>query len=240
MKLARICLVLMLALGAGCSEKDLREAVRYIDATAEQIPLTEAEVAEALRDSLSRGISRGAALASREGGYLQNPALKIGFPPDAIKVEQTLRKLGFGREIDRFVEQLNRSAEQAASKAKPIFIRAITSMTIRDAFEILNGDADAATRYLSRTTGEDLYAAFLPVVQQTLDQTSATRYYGELVNRFNQLPLTFDVDPNLDRYATEQAIEGLFKLIAEEEAEIRANPAARTTRLLRRVFGSLD
>ncbi len=241
MKLVSLMLVLAFCLtAAACSEKDLRDAVSYLDESAEVVPLTEQEVAAALKDSLSRGISRGSALAARTDGFLRDPRLKIEFPPDTIKVERTLRKIGFGKELDRFVEQLNRAAEQAAAKAKPIFIREITSMTIRDAFEVLNGEADAATRYLERSTGDELYDAFLPVVQKSLDQTSATRYYGELVERFNQLPLTFDVDPDLDEYATNKAIEGLFKLIAEEEAKIRADPAARTTRLLRRVFGSLD
>lgn len=240
MNTARVLLLCSLALVTACSDKDLRDAVAYLDATAEEVPLTEREVSAALKDSLARGISRGAAQASTTDGFLLNPELKIEFPPDAIKVEQTLRKIGFGKELDRFVVQLNRAAEQAAARAKPIFIREITSMSFRDAFDILNGETDAATRYLERTTSDELYDAFLPVVQKTLDQTSATRYYAELVNRFNQLPLTFDVDPDLDEYATEKAIEGLLKLVAEEEARIRANPAARTTRLLRRVFGSLD
>ena len=240
MKPVRILLLLMLTLVVACSEKDLRDAVRYIDESTDLVPLTEEEVSAALKDSLARGISRGSALAARTDGYLGNPRLKIEFPPDTIKVEQTLRKIGFGKELDRFVEQLNRAAEQAAAKAKPIFIREITSMDIRDAFEILNGGPDAATRYLERSTSDELYDAFLPEVQKALDQTSATRYYAELVNRFNQLPLTFNVDPDLDEYATNKAIEGLFKLIADEEAEIRANPAARTTKLFRRVFGSLD
>ena len=122
----------------------------------------------------------------------------------------------------------------------PSFIKAITSMTIRDAFEILNGEADAATQYLMRTTGDDLRKAFSPVVADKLDETSATRYYGEIVNRYNRIPLVEKVDPDLQSYATDKAIEGLFLLIAEEEANIRANPRARTTQLLRRVFGSLD
>jgi hypothetical protein len=113
-------------------------------------------------------------------------------------------------------------------------------MTIRDAFDILNGAEDAATQYLIRTTGDDLREQFLPVVSDTLQETSATRYYGDIVNKYNQLPLVSDVDPDLEAYATDRAIEGLFVLIADEEARIRANPGARTTKLLRRVFGSLD
>ncbi|MCP4979747.1 MAG: DUF4197 domain-containing protein [Gammaproteobacteria bacterium] len=223
-----------------CSEKDLRETFKIISTSADEIPLTTAEVVAALKDSLSRGITKGANLASLKDGYLGNPELKIEFPEDLHKVEKALRKIGLGKDVDRFVRQLNRGAEKAASKAKPVFIKAITSMTISDAFEILNGAPDAATQYLQRTTGAELRTQFLPIVSDSLKQTSATRYYGEIVEKYNKLPLVSDVDPDLESYATDKAITGLFVLIAEEEASIRANPAARTTKLLRRVFGSLD
>lgn len=224
----------------GCSEKDLRETIEIINASVEEVPLTQAEVSAALKDSLSKGISRGALVASAKDGYLGNPRLKIEFPPEVKQVEKALRKIGLGKDVDRFVRQLNRSAEKAATKAKPIFIKAITSMTIRDAFEILNGEADAATQYLMRTTGNELRKQFRPIVSDKLGETSATRYYGDIVGKYNQLPLVKKVDPDLEAYATDKAIAGLFLLIAKEEANIRANPRARTTQLLRRVFGSLD
>ncbi len=229
--------VLMLT---GCSEKDLRQTYEIITASAEEVPLTQSEVVAALKDSLSRGISKGALVASAKDGYFGNPRLKIEFPTEVRKVEKALRKIGFGKDVDRFVKQLNRSAEKAATKAKPIFIKAITSMTIRDAFEILNGAEDAATRYLMRTTGDELREQFQPIVSDTLKETSATRYYGDIVKKYNQLPYVSDVDPDLEAYATDRAITGLFVIIADEEASIRANPGARTTKLLRRVFGSLD
>jgi hypothetical protein len=224
----------------GCSEKDLRETIEIINASVEEVPLTQAEVSAALKDSLSKGISRGALEASARDGYLGNPRLKIEFPPEVKQVEKALRKIGLGKDVDRFVRQLNRSAEKAATKAKPIFIKAITSMTIRDAFEILNGETDAATQYLMRTTGNELRKQFRPIVSDKLGETSATLYYGDIVSKYNQLPLVKKVDPDLEAYATDKAIAGLFVLIAKEEANIRANPRARTTQLLRRVFGSLD
>lgn len=238
MRILLIGLTLLALLG--CSEKELRETIELINASAEEVPLTRVEVVAALKDSLSQGISKGALIASRKNGYFRNPALKIPFPEEVEKVDEALRKIGLGKEVDRFVKQLNRGAELAAAKAKPIFIEAITSMSIRDAFEILNGEADAATRYLMRTTGDELRAQFLPIVSDKLNQTSATRYYGDIVSKYNQLPLVKKVDPDLDAYATDRAIAGLFLLIAEEEANIRANPRARTTELLKRVFGSLD
>ena len=238
MRLIPIGIVVLIL--AGCSEKDLRQAYEIVSASAEEVPLTNSEVVAALKDSLSRGISKGAHIASAKDGYYGNPRLKIEFPTEVRKVDEALRKIGFGKDVDRFVMQLNRSAEKAAAKSKPIFIKAITSMTIRDAFDILNGAEDAATQYLIRTTGDDLREQFLPVVSDTLQETSATRYYGDIVNKYNQLPFVSDVDPDLEAYATDRAIAGLFVLIADEEASIRANPGARTTKLLRRVFGSLD
>lgn len=235
-----ITLLLGLSLLAACSEKDLRRTYDLINASAAEVPLTETEVAAALRDALARGASLGAARASRENGYFADPRLRIEFPPDAERAAATLRKIGFGEQVDRFERQLNRAAELAAARAKPIFIKAITAMSIGDAFEILNGPADAATRYLRRETRGELRAAFDPIVRDALDETRATRYYAEIAETYNELPLTPDIDPDLHRYATERAIDGLFVLIADEEARIRADPAARTTRLLRRVFGSLD
>ena len=225
---------------AGCSGKDLRQVYEYVDEAVVEVPLTREEVTAALKDALSRGISRGAARVSVTDGYYGDARLRIPFPPEVRKVEEAFREVGLGGEVDRFVRQLNRSAEQAAVRAKPIFIDAITSMSIDDAFDILNGSPDAATRYLEENTGDKLREAFRPIVSDALDETSATRYYDDLIRAYNKLPFTRDVDPDLESYATDKAIEGLFLLIADEEANLRANPRARTTQLLKRVFGSLD
>lgn len=201
-------------------------------------PLTTAEVAEGLKEALIKGISTGSDLASQLDGYFKNPAIKIPFPPEVKKVEDKLRQLGLGNEVDKFVMTLNRGAEDAAKEAKPIFITAIRSMTIQDAWAILRGDQDAATQYLKRTTSAQLKEKFKPVIQNSLNKVNATKYYGEIVNRYNQIPLVQKVNPNLDEYATDKAIEGLFILIANEERNIRQNPVARTTELLRKVFGA--
>ena len=166
--------------------------------------------------------------------------MKIELPEDADKLKNTLRKLGFGVEIDRSVLQLNRAAERAAGRAKPVFIKAITSMNIDDAFDLLNGAQDAATRYLIDESRDELYEQFRPIVSEALIETSAAHYYADIVKRYNALPLVFDVDPELDDYVTEQALDGLFLLMAEEEAIIRTLASSRSTRLMKRVFGSLD
>ena len=222
-----------------CSSSDLQRTKDLLAEIQDQ-PLSKNEVTSGLKGALIQGISRGSDQASKLDGYYKNSQLKIPFPPEVQKVEKTLRDIGLGSEVDKFVRQLNRGAERAALQAKPIFISAIRSMTIEDAFAILNGDQNAATNYLKRTTSAPLKSKFLPVVSQSLDEVNATRYYGDIVSRYNKIPFVKKVNPNLDDYATNRAIDGLFLLIAKEEANIRANPVARTTEILQKVFGSLD
>lgn len=203
--------------------------------------LTEGEVSNGLKEALVKGISVGVSVASKEDGYNKNNLLRIPFPKDAEKVANTLRQIGLGKEVDRFVTTLNRGAENAAQEAKPIFINAIRSMTLKDAFGILKGDADAATSYLKRTTESQLIQAFRPKVSESLDKVNATKYYSELVAKYNRLPTTFNkVNPDLTDYATQMAIDGLFKLVEKEEKNIRANVSARSTELMRRVFAQQD
>lgn len=201
-------------------------------------PLTTAEVVEGLKEALVNGISKGSDQVSQLDGYFKNPEIKIPFPPDVKKVEDRLRQLGLGGEVDKFVMTLNRGAEDAAKEAKPIFIAAIKQMTIEDAWGILRGDPDAATQYLKRTTSPLLKEKFRPVIQNSLDKVNATKYYGEIITRYNSIPLVQKVNPDLNEYATDLAMQGLFTMIAKEERNIRENPVARTTELLKRVFGS--
>jgi hypothetical protein len=200
-------------------------------------PLTTAEVGEGLKEALIKGISNGSDLASQVDGYFKNPTIKIPFPPDVKKVEDRLRQIGLGNEVDKFVLTLNRGAEDAAKEAKPIFIAAIKQMTIDDAWAILKGEPDAATQFLKRTTSAQLKAKFSPVIQASLDKVNATKYYGDLVTRYNSIPLVQKVNPDLNDYATDLAMQGLFTMIAQEEKNIRQDPVARTTELLKRVFG---
>jgi hypothetical protein len=200
-------------------------------------PLTTAEVAAGLKEALVNGISKGADQVSQLDGYFKNPEIKIPFPPDVKKVEDRLRQIGLGGEVDKFVMTLNRGAEDAAREAKPIFIAAIKQMTIDDAWSILKGEPDAATQYLKRTTSPQLKEKFKPVIQASLDKVNATKYYGEIINRYNSIPLVQKVNPDLNEYATDLAMQGLFTMIAKEEKNIRQDPVARTTELLKRVFG---
>ncbi len=200
-------------------------------------PLTEAEVAGGLKEALIQGTTKGTAQASQQNGYYGNSLIRIPFPAEIQRVETTLRKVGMGSEVDKFVLSLNRAAEDAAISAKPIFISAIKSLTLKDVWNILSGEKDAATQYLKRTTSPQLITAFKPIIQQSLDKVNATKYYGTLITSYNQIPLVQKVNPDLNAYATDKAIAGLFTLVAQEEANIRENPIARTTELLKRVFG---
>ena len=199
--------------------------------------LSSAEAASGLREALLQGIGKGADQASQPDGFYLNRLIRIPFPPDAQRVATTLRSLGLGSQVDKFELSLNRGAEDAARSAKPIFIAAIKSLTFSDVWNILTGQQDAATQFLKRTTSSQLVTAFAPIMQQSLDQVGATRYYTQMATTYNQLPLVQKVQPDLNQYATGKAVDGLFTLIAQEEANIRENPVARTTEILRRVFG---
>ena len=228
-----------LALSASaCTVADVQRTVDGVLAgtAGTATPVTKDEVASGLRQALEVGITKGANQASQTDGYYKNTLIRIPFPEDVKKVETTLRKVGLGNEVDRFVMTLNRGAEDAAKSAVPIFVSAIKQMTLADAWGILKGDKDAATQYLKRTTSTQLRTAFMPFMQKSLEKTNATRYYADLVNQYNQIPLVQKVNPDLKEYATQKAIDGLFLLVAQEEASIRENPFARTTELLRRVF----
>lgn len=231
------CMFILIFLYAGCSSSQISQTLGEVNKALElEQPLTTAEVGEGLKEALIKGISNGSDLASRVDGYFKNPKIKIPFPPEAKKVEDKLRQLGFDKDVDRFIMTLNRGAEEAAKEAKPIFVTAIKSMTIQDAWGILKGEPDAATQYLKRTTTIQLREKFKPVIKDALSKVNATKYYGDIVNTYNQLPFVQDVNPNLDDYATDKAMEGLFLLISEEEKKIREDPLARTTDLLKRVF----
>jgi DNA-binding transcriptional ArsR family regulator len=222
----------------GCSSAEIN---KLLQSASGQAPLTQTEVSQGLKEALIQGISKGADKASMTDGFFKNELIKILLPEDARRVESTLRQVGLGSEVDRSLLAINRGAERAAQEAKPIFISAIRQMTIQDAFNILQGGEDAATQYLKRTTENQLIDLFQPKIQESLNEVGATRYYGDLANAYNSLPLTNrKIEPDLNSYVTERAVDGLFQLIAEEEKNIRENPIERTSALMRRVFGTLD
>jgi hypothetical protein len=199
--------------------------------------LTTEEIGRGLKEALTVGIKNSSSQASALNGYLGNQTIKLLFPPEAQKVEQKLRDLGLGNECDKFITTLNRGAEKAAEKAVPIFVDAITQMTIQDALSILKGDKDAATNYLKRTSSQALMNAYAPIMQDAISSTGATKMYGDIASTYNKIPFTQKINPDLQQYATQKAVDGLFLLVAQEEQKIRENPAARVSDILKRVFG---
>jgi hypothetical protein len=236
----KVLLGFLLSLSA-CTTAQVSQTLSEVNkaiAGDSQQPLSTNEVAEGLKEALVKGISNGSDLASQLDGYFKNPRIKIPFPPDVKKVEDKLRQLGLNNEVDRFIMTLNRGAEDAAKEAKPIFIAAIKQMTIQDAWGILKGNETAATDYLKRVTSDQLRAKFKPVIEASLNKVNATKYYGDLVGTYNKVPFVQKVNPDLNDYATTKAMDGLFLLISDEEKKIRKDPVARTTELLKKVFGA--
>jgi len=204
-------------------------------------PLTTAEITEGLKEALKVGAKNSAGLASQTDGFFKNSQLFIPFPPEAEKVKSTLIKAGFTKQVDEFTLTLNRAAEEATKKALPIFVDAITSMSISDAMGILKGEDNAATEYLKRTTSSQLQTAFKPIARDAINKVNLTSYWEPLATNYNRITLLTGgkaVNPNLEDYVTQKAIDGLFILIAKEEKSIRENPAARVTDILKRVFAN--
>ncbi|EOZ92232.1 hypothetical protein A33Q_4325 [Indibacter alkaliphilus LW1] len=238
MRLASVFCLFTLFIILGCSSADIN---RILQAAGGSSPLTQQEVSQGLKEALIQGISKGADKASETDGFFRNDMIRILLPEDARRVENTLRQMGLGSEVDRALLAINRGAESAAKEAKPIFINAIRQLTIQDAFNILQGEPNAATSFLRRTTENQLIELFQPKIEESLNQVGATRYYGDIANTYNAIPLTNRrIDPDLNTYVTDRAIDGLFLLIAEEEKNIRENPLERTSALMRRVFAAQD
>ncbi len=231
---------------ASCSSAQINRALddarKQLEVSTTSRPLkpTTEEVIRGLKQALTKGVEESVAVAGAPDGYYKNERLFIPLPPEIKEIEARLRQIGLGNQVDQFMLTLNRGAEEAAKEARPIFTDAITSMTINDAWTILNGNSNEATEYLRRTTYDDLSNAYKPVITRALDKTEATRYYSQLVNAYNRIPGVEDIDPNLEQYATTRAIDGLFLLVEDEEKKIREDPLARTTDLLKKVFGYED
>lgn len=202
--------------------------------------LTNDQVVTGLKDALKQGVTKGVSTLSAKDGFFKNPSVKVFFPPEAQKVEKTMRDLGLGNQVDNAIEKLNRAAEDAAVGAKDIFVNAITSMTVKDAMNILMGEKNACTNYLKSATSSALYQSFNPVIKNSLNKVGALTAWNEVITRYNKIPMVEKVNPNLDDHVTKKALDGLFSMVEKEEANIRTNPIARGTDLMKRVFAKQD
>lgn len=219
-----------------CSPQEMQRVLSNIPGSA---PLSNDEVISGLKEALRLGTERSVQKAGAADGFWNDARIKIPFPPEAIKVKNTLTDLGMKKPVEDFERTLNKAAEEAAKEAVPVFVDAITSMSIQDGFNLLNGGENAATNFLREKTSAALRTRFTPVVQQATTKVALTSYWTPVANAYNTASLLTGgqaVDPDLNAYVTTRALDGLFLLLADEEKKIRQDPAARATALLQKVF----
>ena len=200
--------------------------------------LSTADISAGLKEALTNGTNKGTATLSQADGFFGNAAVKILLPPEAQKVESTLRSMGLGKQVDDAILSMNRAAEDACKSAAPIFVNAIKQMSFEDAANILRGSDTAATGYLRGKTTADLTTAFSLVIKQSLEKVDATKYWNTLITTYNKIPFQKKVNPDLAAYVTDKSLNGVFYQIALQEKSIRQDPAARTSEILKKVFGS--
>lgn len=202
--------------------------------------LTNDEIIKGLKEALSVGTNNSTALTSKLDGFNKNPIIFIPWPLEAKVMKDKLIQLGFQKQVTNFETSLNRAAEEATKSAAPIFIDAITQMSITDGISILRGNDTAATHYLRTKTYASLKTTFSPTVTEAINKVKVTSYWTPLVNKYNMIPNVKKQNPDLNAYVTDKAINGLMTLIANEETKIRQDPAARVTDILKKVFGSVN
>jgi len=220
---------------SGCAE---------LQQVAAQLPqggiLSNADIAAGLKEALDKGIDTQVSKLTKTDGFYKNELVKILLPAELQQVDKTLRQLGLGNLADEGLKVLNRAAEDAVKEATPIFVSAVKQMTFNDAKNILLGNDQAATTYLQNTTSTQLYSKFSPVIKSSFSKVGADKVWANIITQYNKVPIVKDVDPDLTNYVTNKAMEGVFKMIAIEEKNIRNNINARTSPLLKRVFALQD
>jgi len=237
MKKTLIASVILLSAISISSQAQVLKKVKDMVDPGKKAGYTEQEAVSGIKEALSKGTAKGVEMVSKKDGYFGDAEIKIPFPPEAKTIEDKLRAIGLGKKVDEVVLSINRAAEDAAVKAKDIFLAAIKEMTVKDAINIVRGNDDAATQYLKTHTSTELKKQFTPIIEESLKKVNATKYWSEAITAYNKIPMVKKMNPNLTEYVTDKAIEGLFVKIAKEEKEIRKNPIARTSDLLKKVFG---
>ncbi|AEH00131.1 DUF4197 domain-containing protein [Lacinutrix sp. 5H-3-7-4] len=202
--------------------------------------LSQVDIGNGLRQALDLGIDKQVTKLTQQDGFFKNELVKILLPEELQKVDKALRDIGLSNLADEGLKVLNRAAEDAVGEATPIFIDAVKGITFNDAKNILLGDNDAATQYLSNRTESALYAKFNPVIKNSFAKVGADQIWANLINKYNAIPFTNNVNPDLTDYVTGEALKGVYKMIAVEELEIREKASSRTTDLLRKVFALQD
>ena len=202
--------------------------------------LGNADIAAGLKEALNNGISKQVTKLTLTDGFFKNQAVKILLPAELQQVDKTLRGIGLSSLADEGLKVLNRAAEDAVKESVPIFTDAVRNMSFTDAKNILMGNDTSATTYLQSSTSTALYAKFNPVVKSSLGKVGADKVWANIIAKYNAVPLVKKVNPDLNDYVTDKAMEGVFKMVAVEEKDIRNNLSARSSDLLKRVFAMQD
>ncbi|MET3026796.1 DUF4197 domain-containing protein [Flavobacterium sp. UW10123] len=219
----------------------VQQTLNQLPQITSQIPGTgTVDIASGLKEALNKGITQQVSKLTAVDGFYKNEAVKILMPEELQKVDATLRKVGLSSLADEGIKMLNRAAEDAVKEATPIFVTAVKNMTFTDAKNILLGSDNAATNYLQGSTTTALYAKFNPVIKSSFQKVGADAVWTKIITKYNTIPLVKKVNPDLTDYTTNQALSGVFKMIAVEEKEIRNDISARTTPLLQKVFAMQD
>ena len=218
----------------GCAE--MQQVINQLPQT-QQMGL---DISGGLKEALNNGISNQVTKLTATDGFFRNEAVKILLPEELRKVDATLRKIGMSKLADDGLRAINRTAEDAVKEATPIFVDAVRNMSFVDAKNILMGNDSAATSYLQNSTSTALYSKFNPVIKNSYAKVGADKIWANIITKYNTIPLVTKVNPDLTDYTTNKAMEGVFKMIAVEEKDIRNNFAARTSNLLKQVFAIQD
>ena len=219
-----------------CTE--LQQVVNQLPTTGTAI--TNDQIGNGLKEALNKGITEQVSKLAVENGFYKNELTKILLPEELQKVDQTLRSIGLSKLADEGLKVLNRAAEDAVGEAIPIFVDAIKGMSITDAKNILLGDEVAATNYLKNSTSDALYQKFNPIINSSFQKVGADKIWANLITKYNSIPLTNNVNPDLTDYVTAEALKGVFTMVEVEEKEIRENVSSRTSDLLKTVFALQD
>jgi hypothetical protein len=224
----------------GCTDtgQEVRQALHQIGSVVQGTSLSQTDILSGLRDALQQGSSSAIAQLGHSDGFWRDPQVRVPLPSFIARYESAVRAVGYGGTLDQFQLTLNRAAEQAVPQAANIISNAISRMTVEDAKDILNGPSNAATEFFRRSSSDELYQSILPIVQQTTQQAGVTQQYKKLASKAGPiLRLSGSNMPDdLDGYVTQKTLDGMFVKIAAEEARIRADPAARGTELMKKVF----
>ncbi|WP_196139038.1 DUF4197 domain-containing protein [Aliikangiella sp. G2MR2-5] len=220
----------------GCKDVDLSQVADTLGQY--QRPLDTQTVVAGLKQALEVGTKNSVSATSKVGGFSDNPLIRIATPQKLEKVTSTLKNIGLGRYVDKFELQMNRSAEAATKSAGEVLMASIRQMSIKDAWNILNGPDNAATEYFKKTSSATLRKKFRPIISRSMNQVGFYSDYKKLLSSYEALPLTEKPNLDIEAHITNKTMSGLFTLIQDEEKKIRQNPSARVTELLRRVFGN--